>query len=206
VMTDTTLLGSSSDGEAAQLVAPGLTPIDLPGRVARDLVSESLAADLLSETADDIASERTAGDRDPDGVPTTLRRLYASPTSGELVALESRSRLFPRALAELIRLRDQTCRTPWCDAPIRHADHVVAHSDGGETEFGNGQGLCQACNHAKLAPGWSARPRPGPAHQVETTTPTGHRYRSTAPPVLGERPQTRGTRLELRLSDLVLTA
>ena len=41
-------------------------------------------------------------------------------------------------------------------------------------------------------PGWSARPRPGPAHEVETTTPTGHRYRSTAPPVLGEVTRARG--------------
>ena len=139
-------------------------------------------------------------------VPTTLRRLYASPASGELVALESRSRLFPRALGELIRLRDQTCRTPWCDAPIRHTDHVVAHAEGGSTELGNGQGLCQAGNHAKQAPGWSARPRPGPVHEVETTTATGHRYRSTAPPVLGPVPRPRGTRLETRLSDLLLIA
>ncbi len=139
-------------------------------------------------------------------VRTTLRRLYASPDSGQLVALESRSRLFPRALGELIRLRDQTCRTPWCDAPIRHTDHVVAQPRAGRPSYGNGQGLCQACNHAKQAPGWSARPRPGPAHEVETTTPTGHRYRSTAPPVLGPVPRPRGTRLEMRLADLVLIA
>ena len=120
--------------------------------------------------------------------------------------MESASRIFPRALAELIRLRDQTCRTPWCDAPVRHADHVVAHQDGGATSFGNGQGLCQACNHAKQAPGWSARPRPGPGHEVETTTPTGHRYRSTAPPVLGEPTRACGSRLELHLADLVLIA
>ena len=167
----------------------------MPGQLARDLVLASLAAD-----------DSCADDGHQGGARTTLRRLYAAPASGQLVALESRSRLFPRGLAELVRLRDQTCRTPWCDAPVRHTDHVLAHDDGGATSYGNGQGLCEACNHAKQAPGWSARPRPGPAHQVETTTPTGHRYRSTAPPVLGERPQTRGTRLELRLSDLVLTA
>jgi len=111
-----------------------------------------------------------------------LRRLYASPDTGELVAMESRSRTFPKGLGELIDLRDQTCRTPWCDAPIRHHDHVRAVENGGETSAANGQGLCEACNHAKQAPGWTARPRPGPTHTVETRTRTGHSYRSQAPP------------------------
>lgn len=111
-----------------------------------------------------------------------LRRLYASPDTGELVAMESRSRTFPKGLGQLIDLRDQTCRTPWCDAPIRHHDHVRAVEEGGETSAANGQGLCETCNHAKQAPGWTARPRPGPTHTVETRTPTGHSYRSQAPP------------------------
>ncbi|MDQ6752497.1 MAG: hypothetical protein M3017_03565, partial [Actinomycetota bacterium] len=46
-------------------------------------------------------------------------------------------------------------------------------------------GLCERCNQAKEAPGWSSRPRPGPRHTVETRTPTGHTYRSTAPPLPG---------------------
>ncbi|MGH3659500.1 MAG: hypothetical protein ACRDUA_22870, partial [Micromonosporaceae bacterium] len=46
------------------------------------------------------------------------------------------------------------------------------------------QGLCEACNYTKQAPGWQARPSPGTGgHQVETTTPTGHRHRSR-PPVI----------------------
>ena len=55
----------------------------------------------------------------------------------------------------------------------------------GPTSGDNGQGLCEACNHAKQAPGWRARPSPraGP-HTIETTTPTGHTYRSHAPPVV----------------------
>ncbi len=32
--------------------------------------------------------------------------------------------------------------------------------------------------------GWDAHPRPGPDHEVETTTPTGHRYRSRAPALM----------------------
>ncbi|MDX6372235.1 MAG: hypothetical protein QOD98_1223, partial [Nocardioidaceae bacterium] len=50
------------------------------------------------------------------------------------------------------------------------------------TTADNGQGLCELCNYAKEADGWSARTVPGPRHTVETTTPTGHTYTSTADP------------------------
>lgn len=117
---------------------------------------------------------------DPD-VAAELRRLYARPDTGELVAMDSRSRCFRGLLALMIQLRDQFCRTPWCDAPIRHTDHAEGVVEGGGTSYENGQGLCQACNHAKQAPGWRARP--GPGGTVETTTPAGVTYR-TEPPAL----------------------
>ena len=100
--------------------------------------------------------------------------------------MDARTGLFRGSLARFIRLRDQTCRTPWCDAPIRHTDHSQSRSADGPTSAENGQGLCEACNYAKQAPGWRARPAPDdPAggHQVETTTPTGHRYRTRPPTV-----------------------
>ncbi|QZY29919.1 HNH endonuclease [Nocardioides coralli] len=125
-----------------------------------------------------------------------LRRLFADPVTGQLVAMESRSRTFPRALSELIALRDRRCRTPWCGAPVRHVDHVVSHADGGPTSADNGQGLCQACNHAKQAHGWSARPRPGPGHGVTTTTPTGHTYASTAAALIRGRTGAGGPRVD----------
>ena len=53
-------------------------------------------------------------------VPGAIRRLYAQPATGSLVAMESVARPFPTGLARFIELRDQTCRTPYCDAPIRH--------------------------------------------------------------------------------------
>jgi hypothetical protein len=111
-----------------------------------------------------------------------LHRLYAHPAIGELVAGDARSRRFPRGLARLIRLRDQVCRTPWCEAPVRHSDHVVARTEHGPTSLANGQGLCEACNHTKQAPGWRARPSPScGGHAVETVLPTGHRYLSHPP-------------------------
>jgi hypothetical protein len=100
--------------------------------------------------------------------------------------MESRTRRFSEGLELLIALRDAgICANSWCDAPIRHTDHVEAYDQGGLTSADNGQGLCQACNIAKEAPGWEARPRPGPRHTVETTTPTGHTYTTTAPPLPG---------------------
>ncbi|WP_431231549.1 DUF222 domain-containing protein [Mycolicibacterium psychrotolerans] len=117
----------------------------------------------------------------------TLRRLYATPTSGALVALESRSRLFPKGLADFIGLRDQRCRTPYCDAPVRHRDHATPHWRGGATSGVNGLGTCEACNYTKEAPGWkvvTAVADDG-THTAEFTTPTGAHYHSAAPPMPG---------------------
>ncbi len=158
VMSDTALLG---DEDSPALVS-GYGPI--PAGIARDLL----------KTADRDAK-------------TWLRRLYAHPGSGALTQVESRRRTFPPGLRRFITNRDQTCRTPWCDAPIRHLDHIRAHSDGGTTSLGNGQGLCERCNYTKQAPGWTARTLPGERaqpHRVRVTTPTGHTYDATAPPVL----------------------
>lgn len=121
-------------------------------------------------------ARRFVGDR---GALATLRRLYTHPGDGRLVAMEAHSRRFPAGLAELIDLRDQVCRTPWCDAPVRHHDHVVPDAAGGPSSLENGQGLCEACNYTKQAPRWRARPGPGGA--VVTITPTGHRYLSPEP-------------------------
>ncbi|WP_415855730.1 DUF222 domain-containing protein [Sinomonas sp. G460-2] len=117
-----------------------------------------------------------------------LRRLFLDPSTGELAALDSKLRRFPRALADFIEIRDQRCRTPFCDAPIRHIDHVVPAVEGGDTSVENGQGLCEACNHTKESPGWDqavvgADPcdGTGPRGDILTVTPTGHEYFS--PPV-----------------------
>ena len=77
---------------------------------------------------------------------------------------------------------------------IQHVDHVVDHAAGGATSAGNGQGYCARCNHTKQHPGWRTdviHPHVvgDVTHTVVTTTPTGHRYRSAAPPVIaGQRP------------------
>ncbi len=164
VLSDTTLLG----GNDHPAVVEGYGPI--PAAVARTLV------------ADAVGDARTLA---------TLRRLYRSPRSGALVAMESRSRRFPKGLAAFIALRDQTCRTPYCDAPIRHRDHAQPRNRGGPTTARNGLGTCEYCNYAKEAPGWCVTTGDeNGQHTAEFVTPTGAQYRSTAPPQPGPPPIT----------------
>ncbi len=160
VMTDRSLLGE--DDSPARL--DGYGPI--PAALGRSLVRGSgPVADLAK---------------------VWVRRLFTRPGTGGLVALESRRRCFDGLLRRFLVLRDEVCRTPWCDAPIRHGDHVVAAAEGGPTSAGNGQGLCEACNFVKETPGWSASTsRAGPVPEISVGTPTGHVYTSNAPPLPG---------------------
>ncbi len=164
VMTDRTLF--QADSEPARLPGYGIVPA-------------GWARTLLTNTG----TAGTAG-TEP-AFATWLRRLYTAPGTGELIAMDSRARIFPAGLRRFIQARDDTCRTPYCDAPIRHLDHIIPWHNGGTTSLNNGAGLCEACNHTKETPGWNAQPRPGPRHTLELTTPTGHTYTSTAPPLPG---------------------
>jgi hypothetical protein len=118
VLSDETLLG----GDNTPAVVEGYGPI--PAGVARSLVDAAVTDDRSR---------------------ATLRRLYRHPRSGALVAMESQSRCFPRGLAKFIGLRDLSCRTPYCDAPIRHRDHAQPRNRGGPTSARNGLGMCERC-------------------------------------------------------------
>lgn len=157
VLSDETLLG----GDDAPATISGYGPIPAP--VARAMVAGA------------VADPRSRA---------TLRRLYAHRRAGALVAMESRARIFPRGLAEFIGLRDQSCRTPYCDAPVRHRDHAKPWARGGRTTADNGLGLCEACNYVKENAGWrvSTAVDENHTHAALFTTPTGKGYRSTAPP------------------------
>lgn len=174
VMTPGDLLGRSEGAPEGALGAgsaevPGYGAI--PGLVAREHVLRF------------IETGERAG--------VWLRRLFTSPDGRDLVAMDSRRRRFTGQLGHLIRLRDQTCRIPFCDAPIRHIDHVERHADGGATSAINGDGLCERHNHVKDLPGWrvgvvaTGLDPGGGAHTIEITTPTGQRHRGSAPPILG---------------------
>ena len=162
IMTDQTLFDRGTHRrEPAVLAGHGPLPAALAPRLAR------------------------AGD-----APRWIRRLYTDPVTGALREVDARRRRFTPAQRRFLDLRDQTCRTPWCDAPIRHHDHVRRHADGGPTAIDNGQGLSERCNHANEAPGWSTRA--GPDGTITVTTPSGHSYVGRPPP-LPAAPPSRGS-------------
>ena len=87
-----------------------------------------------------------------------VRRLYAHPVTDRLVTMDSRRRRFTGRHRALLVHRDQTCRTPWCDAPVRHVDHVQPHAGGGATSTANAGAL------RGLQPGQGGRRLAGPRY------------------------------------------
>ena len=157
VISDESLLGAGH----APATLPDVPGCVIPAQIAREIIAHALRAQTIS----------------------FIRNLYADP-AGRLVAMTSRQRFAPDGLADFLALRDQgICRTPWCDAPIRHIDHITPSNAGGQTSVDNTQGLCQACHHAKQADGWTHHVIDDESgrHTVQTTTPTGHHHRSRAP-------------------------
>ncbi len=146
-MTDRTLTDTGDD-EPAQVVGYG----PIPAPIARDLVTT-----------------------DPQ-TRVWVRRLYTNPTTGNLAATDARRRDFPQVARQFLTCRDQICRTPWCGAPIRHADHALAVSKGGHTTLVNGDGRCATCNLTKDTTGWTTH-----TTGDTITTPTGHQHRSRPP-------------------------
>ena len=144
---------------AAQLLGIGL----LPGPLAREMVLNS------------------KGRR-------WWRRLFTHPagvSGAAIIGGDPHRRRFDGWLAQLIRLRDQTCRDPYCEAPVRHTDHVVPFRTGGPTTVANGRGVCARGNYVREMPGWKVdlirNGLIGRPHTIRITTPTGHRYTSEAP-------------------------
>ena len=152
IMTDRTLL----DGDNEPAHVTGYGPIPAP-----------LARRLLLDAGPNIKA--------------WVRRLYADPDTKQLITGDSRSRFFTHSMRQFLIARDQTCRTPYCDAPIRHIDHIISRQHDGQTEITNGQGKCERCNYTKESPGWASSADPDNG-TVTITTPTGHAYGSQPPP------------------------
>jgi 5-methylcytosine-specific restriction endonuclease McrA len=176
VMTDRTAL--AGDPEPAHL--QGYGPV--PAGVARDLLHGADTDAAAESHQDGSTSEPASVER----ARLWIRRLFTA-DDGHLVAMDSRRRQLDGLLRRFVVLRDQFCRTPWCDAPLRHGDHVESVSQGGTTSAANSQGLCEACNYAKEATGWGTTARGDSSSPPEVTieTPTGHRYTSRAPAPTG---------------------
>jgi len=178
VMTDAALF--AGDDTAADLTGYGPIPADLAREIARG-------------AGDGAAQPGEAETRAAARARIFLRRLFTEPVTGVIENCDPRRRRFDGVLARLLVYRDQQCRDPFCDAPIRHLDHIEAFAAGGPTICENGRSVCQRGNYARQMPGFSVRLIDPTRHVVEVSTPTGHRYRSSAPtsPGANRRPPLR---------------
>lgn len=129
-----------------------------------------------------------------------VRRLFTFPGSGDLVGMESRSRTFTGLLAKFIKLRDQTCRTPFCSAPIRHIDHITRYADGGPTSERNAQGLCERCNYVEEHPDHDVA-----GDATGATTSTGGLVATSHPPGPPGMPPPTRSHVERTLMDITWT-
>lgn len=206
VLTDHSLLGAEQDGadDHGEGTAYPLLPTRRRTGVrspdpAGTLISLARARERHAERPQDTTAQiegfgpvpaalvrRILTDPEHQSAQVWIRRVFTDPVSGAIREVERERRLFPPGLRRLVVTRDQWCRTPWCGAPIRHADHATEWAGGGATSSDNGQGLCERCNHVKQSLGWRAWAGVGDdgRHHVVTTTPTGATYQSTAPPPL----------------------
>lgn len=175
IMTDQSLFGDADAAADMDDYGP------IPGETARDIVRRA------AEWANDGGSRGAADEatKAAEAAHVFLRRLFTDPVTGVIIDVDPRRRRFSGALARFLLYRDRQCRTPYCEAPIRHFDHIRPHAAGGPTTADNGHGTCERCNYVKEMPGWSVRVIDADRHIVETTTPTGHTYRSHPPPAPG---------------------
>ena len=175
VITDETLLG----GERRPGASRGLRPDPRRGR-----------ARGWSATA--VGDERSRA---------TLRRLYRHPTSrcagGDGIAVA--------ALPQGAWRRSSTCATTPAAPRTATRRSATATTRSPDTATGRpapptGSASAKRCNYAKEAPGWqvTAGSDENGVHTAEFTTPTRHRYRSTAPPLPGS-PDVEVTELEIRI-------
>src|SRR5699024_2594343 len=72
-----------------------------PAHIGRDTLLGRPPGHLRSSSEEEHPDE---------AVSAFFRRLYRSPRTGDLIAMESRARAFPAELARMIRWRDTTCR------------------------------------------------------------------------------------------------
>lgn len=187
VMTDQALLGADGTGSPSPTEPPNsIGPPDLPQPEVPEFPDDAEAADptaapawLVGHGPVPAATARRwlAGTE----ARVFLRRLFTAPDSGQLVGMDARRREFSGLLRRMVILREDTCRTPWCDAPVKHIDHAVPFRHGGATSFENGSGLCERCNYTKENPGWDHE---ATAERLTVRTPTGHGYPVHAGPLV----------------------
>ena len=109
------------------------------------------------------------------------RRLFTHPSHGTLVGGESQRRRFDGFLAQLIELRDGgRCRDPFCDAPIRHHDHIrPVTAPGGRPASPTAAACAPAATTCASYP--AGRSKPSTTDSATSPTPCGPPRRPATP-------------------------
>ena len=129
---------------------------------------------------------------------STWRRLVTDPITGYLLDHSRKTYRPPAALADHVRARDRTCRTPNCTRPAAKCDldHVISWPAGTTSET-NLATECDRDHRYKHEGHWRHQVSTDPAHPPGTIimiSPTGHVYLShphnyTDPPLKPSPPQ-----------------
>ncbi len=129
---------------------------------------------------------------DPD---STWRRLLTDPTTGIAAHLDTRRYRPPPGMDDYVRSRDLTCTAPGCRIPATRCDldHVIAydhthpghHGGPGRTHPNNLRPCCRRHHRLKTHTSWQCHtthdPHDGATPSIVWTSPSGHRWRVTAP-------------------------
>ena len=193
VMSDRTLF----DGDNEPAFLTGYGPI--PAALARRLVREASPS-----------------------IKSWIRRLYTDPGDRAVDRRRFQTPVFSLAARQFLIARDQTCRGPFCDAPIRHADHVVPHEQGGPTRTAMVRVCVSGATTRRSSPGWQsvvdeARDHdhhPDRAHRAECPATTaavhtlgrGSAHRVLAHQARADRPLSAKSPVERRLPRLIRSA
>lgn len=148
----------------------------IPGHLARDLITAC-----------------------PDKDGPDVRRIFTAPGHDELIGMESTARTYRGLLREFIKLRDQRCRTPFCESPVKHIDHIAPAAAGGRTTASNAGADCERCNYTKEIAGYFVTGNAQTVtHRVGRLTMT-----STPPRPPSARPREAVSRLERRFVEVI---
>ena len=163
IITDRALL--AGDTEPATIPGYGV----VPARRVREL----------------MIAEREGMNRGELAVLAELQRLYTAPGNQQLVAMESRSRKFPKGLWAMLKLRDRRCSTPHCNNTVLEADHLYQFARGGKTSFDDGKMVCRHCNQAKESAGWREHLESILPRRVVIEPVSGVRFETPRTPMTG---------------------
>ncbi|MGV2958787.1 HNH endonuclease [Glutamicibacter sp. AGC13] len=177
VMTDRALF--AGEREPAYLEGYGF----IPAQSVREWISGHQIPNSL--TFDQMDAKPTTELIEQLDVRTELARLYTAPGDQDLIAMDSKARIFPEKLKKFIAIRDRHCRTPFCDGIVEEIDHVKQYARGGKSTVFNGDGRCASCNKAKEAAGWYEYTTYGNGHTIMICPGSAMSYKSTAPPATG---------------------